>query len=83
LPAAAQRPPLGAVPRRRSAAEQPGQAASSVQVRDVTGGTSADEGLRRWDVFWAAGQQHGDIATGRASFTSLRLQKGHRAWATT
>ncbi len=42
--------------------------------------TSADKGLRLWDVLWAAGQQHGIIAAGRAAFNSLRLEKGYRAW---
>jgi glycine cleavage system aminomethyltransferase T len=42
--------------------------------------TSADKGLRLWDVLWAAGQQHGVIAAGRAAFNSLRLEKGYRAW---
>src|SRR3712207_1948107 len=42
--------------------------------------TSADLGLRLWDVLWAAGQDLGVIAAGRAAFTSLRLEKGYRAW---
>jgi glycine cleavage system aminomethyltransferase T/glycine/D-amino acid oxidase-like deaminating enzyme len=42
--------------------------------------TSADKGLRLWDVLWAAGQRHGVIAAGRAAFSSLRLEKGYRAW---
>jgi dimethylglycine oxidase len=42
--------------------------------------TSAEHGLRLWDVLWAAGQQHGVIAAGRAAFNSLRLEKGYRAW---
>jgi dimethylglycine oxidase len=42
--------------------------------------TSADKGLRLWDVLWAAGQQYGVIAAGRAAFNSLRLEKGYRAW---
>jgi glycine cleavage system aminomethyltransferase T/glycine/D-amino acid oxidase-like deaminating enzyme len=42
--------------------------------------TGADQGLRLWDALWAAGQQHGVIAAGRAAFTSLRLEKGYRAW---
>ncbi|GLW32824.1 GcvT family protein [Actinoplanes regularis] len=40
----------------------------------------ADHGLRLWDTLWAAGQEHGVIAAGRAAFTSLRLEKGYRAW---
>ena len=31
-------------------------------------------------MLWAAGQQHGVIAAGRAAFNSLRLEKGYRAW---
>jgi glycine cleavage system aminomethyltransferase T len=44
--------------------------------------TSADNGLRLWDVLWAAGQRHGVIAAGRAAFNSLRLEKGYRSWGT-
>jgi glycine cleavage system aminomethyltransferase T len=42
--------------------------------------TSAEYGLRLWDVLWAAGQDLGVIAAGRAAFNSLRLEKGYRAW---
>jgi glycine cleavage system aminomethyltransferase T/glycine/D-amino acid oxidase-like deaminating enzyme len=42
--------------------------------------TSAEHGQRLWDVLWAAGQEHGVIAAGRAAFNSLRLEKGYRAW---
>ncbi|WP_030018119.1 GcvT family protein [Streptomyces monomycini] len=42
--------------------------------------TSADLGLRLWDTLWAAGQPYGVIAAGRGAFTSLRLEKGYRAW---
>jgi glycine cleavage system aminomethyltransferase T len=42
--------------------------------------TSADAGARLWDTLWAAGQDHGVIAAGRAAFSSLRLEKGYRAW---
>ncbi|MGY1617374.1 FAD-dependent oxidoreductase [Geodermatophilus sp. SYSU D00691] len=42
--------------------------------------TSADHGRRLWDVLWAAGQDLGVIAAGRAAFNSLRLEKGYRAW---
>jgi glycine cleavage system aminomethyltransferase T/glycine/D-amino acid oxidase-like deaminating enzyme len=42
--------------------------------------TSADNGLRLWDVLWAAGQDLGVIAAGRAAFNSLRLEKGYRSW---
>src|SRR5262249_2203208 len=42
--------------------------------------TSAEFGQRLWDVLWAAGQDLGVIAAGRAAFNSLRLEKGYRAW---
>ncbi|GAA2556616.1 FAD-dependent oxidoreductase [Winogradskya consettensis] len=42
--------------------------------------TRADLGRRLWDTLWAAGAAHGVIAAGRAAFTSLRLEKGYRAW---
>jgi glycine cleavage system aminomethyltransferase T len=41
---------------------------------------SAEVGQRLWDVLWAAGQDLGVIAAGRAAFNSLRLEKGYRAW---
>jgi dimethylglycine oxidase len=44
--------------------------------------TSAEYGLRLWDVLWTAGQQLGVIAAGRAAFNSLRLEKGYRSWGT-
>ncbi|MFD9964522.1 FAD-dependent oxidoreductase [Amycolatopsis sp. NPDC058986] len=44
--------------------------------------TSADNGLRLWDALWAAGQDLGVIAAGRAAFNSLRLEKGYRLWGT-
>jgi glycine cleavage system aminomethyltransferase T/glycine/D-amino acid oxidase-like deaminating enzyme len=42
--------------------------------------TSAEYGLRLWDVTWAAGQPHGLIAAGRAALNALRLEKGYRTW---
>jgi dimethylglycine oxidase len=42
--------------------------------------TSAEHGLRLWDVLWEAGQELGVIAAGRAAFNSLRLEKGYRSW---
>jgi glycine cleavage system aminomethyltransferase T len=42
--------------------------------------TSAEYGQRLWDVLWAAGQELGVIAAGRAAFNSLRLEKGYRSW---
>ena len=44
--------------------------------------TTADYGLRLWDVLWAAGQDHDVIAAGRAAFNSLRIEKGYRSWGT-
>jgi dimethylglycine oxidase len=44
--------------------------------------TSADYGLRLWDVLWAEGQKHNVIAAGRAAFNSLRIEKGYRSWGT-
>jgi dimethylglycine oxidase len=42
--------------------------------------TSADTGLKLWDMLWAAGQRYGVIAAGRSAFNSLRLEKGYRSW---
>ncbi|AHH96538.1 GcvT family protein [Kutzneria albida] len=44
--------------------------------------TSADQGLKLWDTLWAAGRDLGLVAAGRSAFTSLRLEKGYRAWGT-
>jgi glycine cleavage system aminomethyltransferase T len=44
--------------------------------------TTADMGLKLWDTLWHAGQEHGVIAAGRGAFTSLRLEKGYRAFGT-
>ncbi|MBO3741144.1 GcvT family protein [Actinoplanes flavus] len=44
--------------------------------------TSADLGLKLWDLLWEAGQEHGIVAAGRSAFNSLRLEKGYRAWGT-
>ncbi len=44
--------------------------------------TTADHGLRLWDVLWAAGREHGVVAGGRSAFNSLRLEKGYRLWGT-
>ena len=40
--------------------------------------TSADYGLRLWDILWAAGRPLGAIAAGRAAYDALRLEKGYR-----
>ncbi|MGY1683898.1 GcvT family protein [Geodermatophilus sp. SYSU D01176] len=42
--------------------------------------TSAEHGQKLWDVLWAAGQDLGVVAAGRAAFNSLRLEKGYRSW---
>jgi dimethylglycine oxidase len=42
--------------------------------------TSAEYGLRLWDVLWRSGQDHGVIAGGRGAFNALRLEKGYRSW---
>jgi dimethylglycine oxidase len=42
--------------------------------------TTADLGLRLWDTLWEAGAPHGLAAAGRGAFTSLRLEKGYRAF---
>jgi glycine cleavage system aminomethyltransferase T len=42
--------------------------------------TDAATGLRLWDTLWAAGQEHGVAAAGRSALSSLRLEKGYRAW---
>ena len=44
--------------------------------------TRAELGQKLWDVLWAAGQDLGVIAAGRAAFNSLRLEKGYRSWGT-
>ncbi|MBW3601239.1 MAG: FAD-dependent oxidoreductase [Actinobacteria bacterium] len=44
--------------------------------------TSAEFGLRLWDLLWEAGQPYGVIAGGRGAFNGLRLEKGYRAWGT-
>ena len=44
--------------------------------------TTADMGLRLWDILWEAGQPHGIVAAGRSAFGSLRLEKGYRSYGT-
>ncbi|HZZ52592.1 MAG TPA: FAD-dependent oxidoreductase [Pseudonocardia sp.] len=44
--------------------------------------TDADMGLKLWDLLWEAGADHGLIAAGRGAFSSLRLEKGYRAFGT-
>ncbi|KAK0935917.1 hypothetical protein LTR29_012540 [Friedmanniomyces endolithicus] len=42
--------------------------------------TSAEFGLRLWDVLWAAGQAYGVVAAGRAALNALRMETGFRDW---
>lgn len=42
--------------------------------------TSAEFGLRLWDLLASAGAEHGIVPAGRAAFNNLRLEKGYRAW---
>lgn len=44
--------------------------------------TSAEYGLRLWDLLFEAGREHGIVAAGRGAFNSLRLEKGYRLWGT-
>ncbi|WP_216206495.1 GcvT family protein [Amycolatopsis aidingensis] len=44
--------------------------------------TSAEYGLRLWDLLSTAGAEHGIIPAGRGAFNGLRLEKGYRAWGT-
>ncbi len=44
--------------------------------------TSAEFGLRLWDLLLRAGAEHGVIAAGRGAFSGLRIEKGYRAWGT-
>ncbi|WP_139007297.1 GcvT family protein [Arthrobacter crystallopoietes] len=44
--------------------------------------TSAEYGLKLWDLLFEAGQEHGIVAAGRGAFNSLRLEKGYRLWGT-
>ncbi len=42
--------------------------------------TTADLGLRLWDTLWEAGRPLGVLAGGRSAFSSMRLEKGYRAY---
>ncbi|MEN8584343.1 FAD-dependent oxidoreductase [Burkholderia sp. RS01] len=44
--------------------------------------TTAEYGLKLWDLLFEAGQEHGIIAVGRGAFNSMRLEKGYRLWGT-
>ncbi|KAF2648912.1 Aminomethyltransferase folate-binding domain-containing protein [Lophiostoma macrostomum CBS 122681] len=42
--------------------------------------TSAEYGLRLWELIWQAGKPNGLIAAGRAAFNALKLEKGYRTF---
>lgn len=42
--------------------------------------TTADLGLRLWDLLMRAGADHGLIAAGRGAFEGMRLEKGYRSY---
>lgn len=44
--------------------------------------TSAEFGLRLWDLLASAGADYGIIPGGRGAFGNMRLEKGYRAWGT-
>ncbi|MDV8148859.1 FAD-dependent oxidoreductase [Arthrobacter sp. B10-11] len=44
--------------------------------------TTAEYGLKLWDLLFEAGQEQGIIAAGRGAFNSMRLEKGYRLWGT-
>ncbi|VXB85587.1 Dimethylglycine oxidase [Arthrobacter sp. 9AX] len=44
--------------------------------------TTAEHGLKLWDLLFEAGREHGIIAAGRGAFNSMRLEKGYRLWGT-
>ena len=44
--------------------------------------TTAEYGLKLWDLLFETGQEHGIIAAGRGAFNSMRLEKGYRLWGT-
>ena len=44
--------------------------------------TTAEYGLKLWDLLYEAGREHGIIAAGRGAFNSMRLEKGYRLWGT-
>jgi glycine cleavage system aminomethyltransferase T len=41
---------------------------------------ASERGLELWDAIWATGRPYGLIAAGRGALSSLRLEKGYRAW---
>jgi glycine cleavage system aminomethyltransferase T len=44
--------------------------------------TTAEYGLKLWDLLFEAGQEYGIVAAGRGAFNSMRLEKGYRLWGT-
>ncbi|MEV7636848.1 FAD-dependent oxidoreductase [Pseudarthrobacter enclensis] len=44
--------------------------------------TTAEYGLKLWDLLFEAGQEFGIVAAGRGAFNSMRLEKGYRLWGT-
>ena len=44
--------------------------------------TSAEYGLRLWDLLWEAGRGHGILTGGRGAFNGMRIEKGYRSWGT-
>src|SRR6478752_1259675 len=44
--------------------------------------TTAEYGLKLWDLLFEAGKEHGIVAAGRGAFNSMRLEKGYRLWGT-
>ena len=44
--------------------------------------TSAEFGLKLWDLLYDAGAEYRAIAAGRIAFNSLRIEKGYRSWGT-
>lgn len=42
--------------------------------------TAAEHGEALWDTLFVAGARHGLVAAGRHAFSSLRMEKGYRAW---
>jgi glycine cleavage system aminomethyltransferase T len=42
--------------------------------------TTAEMGLKLWDILWEAGQGLGVIAADRGAFNNLRLEKGYRSF---
>jgi glycine cleavage system aminomethyltransferase T/glycine/D-amino acid oxidase-like deaminating enzyme len=44
--------------------------------------TSAEFGLRLWDLLSSAAAEHGVVPAGRGAFNGMRIEKGYRAWGT-